>query len=256
MKSVLKKIIFISFLLVLNTAVNAAGNKPTPPKQNWSWEGIFGTFDRGSAQRGYQVYKEVCSSCHGMDLIAFRTLEGIGFSEGEIEAIAAEYTYETGPNDEGEMFERAGLPSDKFKNPYANRKEAEATNNGAYPPDLSLMTKARKGGADYVYALLTGYEDPAPEGFEVPEGQYYNKWFGGHLISMAPPLSDDLVSYQDETPATLDQTARDVVTFLAWAAEPELEVRKSLGIKVILFLIIFGILAYLSKRKLWSNAPH
>jgi ubiquinol-cytochrome c reductase cytochrome c1 subunit len=220
------------------------------PKEKWSFAGIFGTFDRASLQRGYQVYKEVCASCHSMSLIRFRDLAALGFNEDEIKALAAEYEVTDGPNDQGEMFQRPGRPADKFKSPFANEKAARAANNGAFPPDLSLMTKARKGGPDYVHALLTGYADPPP-GVTLMEGMNYNKYFAGHQIAMAKPLNDDQVTFSDGTKASVDQMARDVSTFLSWTAEPELEARKRLGVKVILFLIIATGLLYATKRKIW-----
>lgn len=220
------------------------------PSQSWSFSGMFGTFDRAALQRGYQVYKEVCASCHSMNLIRFRDLSALGFNEEEIKAIAAEYEVTDGPNDQGEMFQRPGRPADKFKAPFANAQAARAANNGANPPDLSLMIKARKGGADYTHALLTGYADP-PAGVTLSEGMSYNKVFPGHQIAMAKPLNDDQVTFADGTKASVDQMARDVSTFLAWTAEPELEARKRLGVKVILFLIIATGLLYATKRKIW-----
>jgi ubiquinol-cytochrome c reductase cytochrome c1 subunit len=231
----------------------AAGGAPKPPKQSWSFDGLFGTFDRASAQRGFQVYTEVCAGCHAMNLMSYRHLAGIGFSEEEIKAIAGEVEVTDGPNDEGDMFERPGIPADRFVSPFANDKAAAASNNGKVPPDLSLMTKARFNGSDYVYALLTGYKDEAPADVEVPEGGNYNTYFPGHIIAMAAPLSDDAVEYTDGTKATLDQHARDVTTFLAWAAEPELEDRKSMGIKVLLFLLVLTGMLYAVKRQVWRD---
>jgi len=231
----------------------AAGNTPKPPKQDWSFSGLFGTFDRGAAQRGFQVYQEVCSGCHAMNLMSYRHLAGIGFSEDEIKAIAGSVEVSDGPNDEGEMFERPGIPADRFLAPFPNDKAAAASNNGKTPPDLSLMTKARFNGSDYVYALLTGYKEDAPGDIEVPEGGSFNTYFPGHIIAMAPPLDDDAVEYTDGTKATLDQHAKDVTTFLSWAAEPEMEERKSLGIKVLLFLLVLTGMLYAVKRQVWSD---
>ncbi len=223
------------------------------PARDWSFSGVFGQYDRGAMKRGLQVYQEVCSGCHSIRLIAFRNLEGIGFNEDEIKAIAAESTIEDGPDAEGEMFERAGVPADRFPSPFANSNAAAAANNGAIPPDLSLMTKARDGGADYLHALLTGYVDP-PDGVELLEDvQSYNLYFPGNVTAMAPPLSEDAVEYGDGTPATVEQMASDVTHFLAWAAEPEMEERKRLGIKVILFLLVFTGLLYAVKRKVWAG---
>ena len=232
-------------------AAQAAEGKALPAR-DWSFSGIFGQFDRGAMQRGFQVYREVCSGCHSLRLIHFRNLEALGYGEDEIKAIAAEYTVEDGPDDEGEMFERPGLPADRIPSPFANTKAAAAANNGAVPPDLSLMVKARDGGADYVHALLTGYADP-PDGVEVLDVQNYNLYFPGNLTAMAPPLSEDAVEYGDGTPATVEQMAADVVNFLAWAAEPTMEERKRMGIKVILFLLAFTGVLYAVKRKVWAD---
>ncbi len=222
------------------------------PKQDWSFGGLFGTFDRAALQRGLQVYREVCSGCHSLDLIAFRNLAELGYDEDEIKAFAAEAIVVDGPNDEGEMFERAGFPSDYFPAPFANTKAAAAANGGAIPPDLSLMAKARVGGPDYLHALLSGYQEP-PADFDLLEGLSYNAYFPGHQIAMAQPLDDDAVEYADGTEATLEQMAGDLTTFLMWAAEPMLETRKQWGIKVLLFLIVFTGLLYAAKRKVWAN---
>jgi len=240
-----------------------AAEAPKPPAQSWSFEGIFGTFDRAALQRGYQVYKEVCAGCHALNQIRYRDLGGgtgaaheplvgLGFSEAEVKAIAAEYTVMDGPNDDGEMFERPARPADRLRKPFPNEKAARAANNGAYPLDLSLIVDARQDGANYVYALLTGYVDPPPS-VQLGEGMHYNAWFAGHQIAMAAPLSDDRVDYADGTKATVSQMAKDVTTFLAWASEPNLEARKALGVKVIAFLIILTGLLYAAKRKVWSS---
>jgi ubiquinol-cytochrome c reductase cytochrome c1 subunit len=227
-----------------------------PEQINWAFDGVFGKFDKPAVQRGLQVYKEVCSACHGLKRVPFRRLQDIGLSEAEVKAFAGEYTITDGPNDEGEMFDRPGRPSDHFPSPYANEKAARAMQNGAYPPDLSLIIKAREDGANYVHAILTGYSD-APEGVEIPEGGHYNKYFPGGVIKMPPPLADDQVSYQDPaTKATMDQEARDVVNFLQWAAEPEMEMRKRMGIKVIIFLSIMTGFFYVAKKRIWSNLEH
>ena len=232
-------------------AAQAAEGKALPAR-DWSFSGIFGQYDRGALQRGLQVYRDVCSGCHSLRLIAFRNLEALGYGEDEIKAIAAEYTVVAGPDDDGEMFERPGLPADRFPSPFANTKAAAAANNGAVPPDLSLMVKARDGGADYVHALLTGYADP-PDDVELLDVQSYNLYFPGNLIAMAPPLSEDSVEYGDGTPATVEQMAADVTSFLAWTAEPEMEDRKRMGIKVILFLLVFTGVLYAAKRKVWAD---
>ena len=222
------------------------------PGHDWSFSGIFGHFERPALQRGLQVYREVCAGCHGLRLIAFRNLADLGYSADEIKAIASEYVVEDGPDEDGEMFERDGRPADYFPSPFPNDKAAAAANGGAVPPDLSLVAKARIGGPSYLRALLVGYEDP-PADVEVLEGQHYNKYFPGHLIAMAAPLFEDAVEYQDGTPATVEQMATDVSTFLMWAAEPNLEDRKQMGIKVILFLIVFTGVLYAVKRKVWAD---
>ena len=222
------------------------------PERDWSFSGIFGQFDRGAMQRGLQVYREVCSGCHGLRFIAFRNLAALGYGEDEIKAIAADYSIVDGPNEEGEMFERPGRPPDRFPSPFPNDKAAAASNNGAVPPDLSLIVKARTGGADYIHGLLTGYADP-PADLEILEEQNYNLYFPGNVTAMAPPLFEDAVEYGDGTPATAEQMATDVTTFLAWAAEPEMEERKSMGIGVMLFLLVFTGVLYAVKRKVWAD---
>ena len=241
-----------SLLFWTGTDTWAGGDIVKPPKQNWSFNGMFGTFDRASAQRGLQVYREVCAGCHSIKQIHFRQLSGIGYQDAQIKAMAAEIEVTDGPNDEGDMFERAGLPSDRFPLPFPNKKAAAASNNGKAPPDLSLMTKARINGADYLYALLTGYKEP-PGGFEIPDGGNYNAYYPGNVIAMAAPLEDDAVEYQDGTKATTEQMAKDVTVFLSWTAEPELESRKAMGIKVLLFLIFLTALLYAVKRKVWED---
>ena len=229
----------------------AEGGEPLP-EVNWSWSGIFGTFDKASLQRGFQVYSDVCSGCHALKQLSYRNLSGIGFSEDQIKQIAAAASITDGPNDDGEMFERPGLPSDKFKHPFANDQAARAANNGALPPDLSLIVKARAGGADYIHGILTGYGE-APADMKMAEGMNYNKYFPGHQIAMPQPLQDGAVTYADGTEATLDQEARDVVTFLAWAAEPETEHRKETGVATILFLVILAAMLFATKKKIWSE---
>ncbi len=223
------------------------------PAQDWSFSGVFGTYDRAELRRGLQVYREVCASCHGLDLVSYRNLQDVGFSEDEVKAVAAEYEVTDGPNEEGEMFTRPARPSDRFVPPFANDNAARASNNGALPPDLSLLAKARKGGPDYLYALLTGYHEEPPEGVTLMEGMNYNAYFPGNQIAMAPPLEDDAVEYTDGTKATSAQMSEDVTTFLNWAAEPELEERKRLGIKVLLFLVVLTGMMYALKRQVWSD---
>jgi ubiquinol-cytochrome c reductase cytochrome c1 subunit len=246
----------VAVALAVAVPAQAAGPSVAIPSQTWSFGGLFGTFDRASAQRGFLVYKQVCASCHAMKQLAYRNLEGIGLSEEEIRAIAAEVMIVDGPNDDGEMFERPGRPSDRFRSPFPNPQAARAANNGAYPPDLSLIVKARPNGANYLYALLTGYRESPPPGVEPMEGMHYNEYFPGHWIAMAQPLWPDMVDYPDGTPATIEQMARDVTTFLAWAAEPELEQRRAMGVRVILFLIVLAGLTYGVKRKIWADLKH
>ncbi len=245
-------LIAIATALMLGT-VPAMAKVGKVPARDWSFQGMFGTFDRGAAQRGFQVYQEICAGCHSLRLVAYRNLSGIDLSEDQIKAIAAEFEVTDGPNDEGEMFQRPARPSDRFVSPFANANAARAANNGALPPDLSLMTKARKGGADYLHALLTGYKEEPPAGFKLGEGMNYNAYFPGNQIAMAPPVSDDAVEYADGTKASADQIASDVTTFLSWAAEPELEERKRMGIKVLLFLFVFTAMLYALKRQVWRD---
>lgn len=223
-----------------------------PPEREWHHHGVTGTYDRAALQRGFQVYKEVCSACHAMKFLSYRDLAGLGYTPDEIKAVAAEYTVTDGPNDDGDMFERPARPADRFKSPFANDKAARAANGGALPPDLSLVVKSRAHGEDYMQALLTGYE-AAPEGTELMAGMYWNKYFPGHQIAMAPPLTEGQVSYADGTEATVDQMAHDVTSFLAWAAEPHMEVRKQTGIKVVIFMLVFAGLMYAVKRRLWKD---
>ncbi len=222
-------------------------------KQNWPHSGVFGTIDKAAAQRGFQIYKEVCSACHSMRLVPIRTLAGIGFKDDELKALAAGYEVQAGPNDAGEMFMRPGLPADRFPSPFPNDNAARAANNGALPPDLSLIAKARVGGEDYIYSFLTGFEDPAPAGVNLMPGMNYNKVFPGHQVGMPNILQPDGVTYADGTKATVEQEAKDVATFLTFVAEPHLDARKQMGVKVILFLLVLAGLMYASKRKLWST---
>ena len=227
--------------------------EPSLPTHKWSYDGPFGTYDRAAAQRGFQVYDEICSRCHSMDLLHYRDLEGIGFGEDEIKAIAAQKQVDDGPNDQGEMFKRPGRPSDKFVAPFANEQAARAALNGALPPDLSLIDKAREGGADYLLDLLTGYEDQPPPGFKLGDNLYYNKWFPGHQIAMPPPLAGNDVQYADGTAPTPEQEASDLATFLTWAAEPTMEERKRTGAKVLIFLLAMTGVLYGAKRQIWAD---
>ncbi len=223
------------------------------PERDWSFSGIFGNFDRGQLKRGFQVYREVCASCHALSLVAYRNLTDIGMTGTEITEYASQFEVRDGPDDEGEMYFRPARLSDRFVPPFANEQAARASNNGAYPPDLSLIVKARKGGADYLHALLAGYEDEAPEGIELADGMYFNHYFPGQQIAMPPPLFEDGITYEDGTAASIEQMAEDVTVFLAWTASPELEARKRLGIKVLLFLLVLTGMLYALKRQVWSK---
>ena len=251
------KTIFILFILFTfsNQKIEAGENNKELLKVDWSFKGLFGKFDRASLQRGYQVYTEVCASCHSMKLLSYRNLAEKGgpeFSEDQAKAIASNFELRDGPNSDGEMFTRSAKLSDKFVKPYQNIEEAKALNGGAYPPDMSVLVKARSGGADYIYSVLVGYDDP-PSDVTLDDGVYYNTYMTGNKIMMSKPLSEGLVEYTDGTKATEEQMAKDVTTFLAWAAEPHLEARHRIGFKAILYLIILTILAYFSMKKIWSR---
>ena len=246
-------IVILSTLIFIKPLFSAETIDPI--KVNWSFKELTGKFDRASLQRGFQVYKEVCASCHSMQYLSYRNLGEPGgpeFTQEEVKAIAASVEIEDGPDSQGEMFTRTGKPSDKFKSPYPNVEASTAANGGAYPPDMSVLVKARPGGADYMYSVLMGYEEP-PAGMKLDDGVYYNKYMIGQKIKMASPLSEGIVEYSDGTEATMDQMAKDVTTFLAWAAEPELEERHRVGFKVIIYLILLTILVYLSMKKIWSR---
>ncbi|EKS41188.1 cytochrome c1 [Afipia broomeae] len=261
----------------MNNAKAEEGHGPTPPSLKWSFAGALGKFDQGQLQRGLKIYKEVCSSCHGLSYVAFRNLAdpgGPGYSTAQAAAFASEYKVKDGPNDAGDMFERPGRPADYFPSPFPNEQAARAANGGAYPPDLSLIAKARgyergfpqfvidalpgfsfqEKGPNYIDALLQGYEEKAPAGFTLPEGSYYNKYFPGHSIKMPKPLSDGQVTFDDGSPATVQQYAKDIAAFLMWAAEPHLEARKRLGLQVMIFLIVLSGLLYFTKKKVWADA--
>ena len=247
-----------------------------PPQLKWSFSGFFGTFNQEQLQRGFQVYKEVCSTCHSMNLVAFRNLGDPGgphFTQAQVKALAASYQVTDGPNDAGDMFQRPGKPYDHFPAPYAN-PEAAISALGAAPPDLSVIAKARaikrglllglldfftgyqEAGPDYIHALLTGFQDPPP-GVKVPEGTYYNPYFRASMsLKMPPPLSDGQVTYTDGAPQTVDQYAKDVSAFLMWAAEPHLMERKRIGFMTMIFLVVFAGLMYLTKKRLWSDVKH
>ena len=249
------KILPLIILLFGAYSKTIAAEKVEYLKTDWSFKGLFGKFDRGALQRGYQVYTEVCASCHSMKYISYRNLAEKGgpeFTEAQAKAIAASFEVTDGPNSDGEMFTRPGKLSDKFVMPYENVKAAQAANGGAYPPDMSVLVKARGGGANYIYSLLQGYEDP-PMGITLDEGVHYNKYMYGNKIKMANPLSDGLVEYADGTDASLEQMSKDITTFLMWAAEPHLEARHQMGFKAIVYLIILTILVYFSMKRIWSR---
>ncbi len=269
-------------LAALPLTAQAAGARVEPPALSWSFSGPFGKFDRAQLQRGYKVYKEVCASCHSASLLKFRNLSQPGgpeFTPGQVTALAATYQIKDGPNESGEMFERPGRAADPFPSPFPNEQAARSANGGAYPPDLSVLAKARtyergfprfvfdiftqyqEQGPDYIAALLTGYKDPPPEGVTLLPGQYYNTYMPGHLIAMPNVLNDGQVEFpkgadgQPQVPETAKQYAKDVTAFLMWAAEPHLEARKRIGLQVMLFLIMFGTLLYYTKKKVWSRMP-
>ncbi len=295
-KSALVLALASSFATPAFAAGGAISGGPEFKHVDWSWAGVFGTFDRAQLQRGYQVYKEVCASCHAMELVKFRNLSEAGgpeFSKAQVKVLAAEYEIEDGPDAEGEMFMRSRKPKDALPSPFANDNAAKASNGGALPPDLSLIAKSRghfsfkdmfmgrdglSGGPNYIYNLLVGYEDEVPEyitkyydhkneeglkadpdytesHFELGDSNF-NNFFPGYKLAMAMPLDDDSVEYSDGTKATLAQQAEDVSTFLMWAAEPKMEIRKSIGIRVLLFLIILAGLMYAVKRRIWENVRH
>jgi cytochrome c1 len=287
----LRHVVAIAALLMTGAAISPAqaeeaGQGAHEPvaieKQDWTFGGLTGHFDRAQLRRGYMVYKGVCSACHGMRLLSYRNLSEPGgpeFSEENVEQFAADAQVTDGPNDDGEMFQRPGKPADRFVGPYANDKAAAAAQNGAVPPDLSVMAKARtyerhaawyleptvwvsdlfstyqEAGPDYIVGLLKGYSDPPPD-LSMAPGMNYNKAFPGHQIAMPMPLSDGQVDYADGTPATVDNYAKDVAAFLMWTAEPKLEERKRMGLKVLVYLVILSGLLYLSKRAVWRNVEH
>ncbi|WP_432287391.1 cytochrome c1 [Aminobacter sp. BA135] len=287
MKKILNGLAAIGFLLVGSAGAAVAAEEanhaaePThfpihkPKEMDWTFAGPFGTFDKGQLQRGLKIYKEVCSACHSMNLVAFRTLEDLGYSEAQVKAFAAEYEVQDGPNAEGEMFTRKALPGDHFPSPFPNTAAAAAANGGAAPPDFSLIAKARgvergfptfvfdiftmyaSNGPDYIHALLTGYDEQPPAGMEIAEGTHYNPFFiAGKSLAMAKPLSDGQVTYEDGSPETVEQYSRDVAAFLMWAAEPHLEARKQTGFAVMIFLVLFAGLVYATKRRVWANVAH
>jgi len=251
----LNRIILTIFISVVSFSAFSEEMNTNYLKTHWSFKGIFGTFDRSSLQRGYQVYQEVCSGCHSVQHLSYRNLSEKGgpeFSKEQAKIIASQFEVIDGPNNDGEFFTRPAKLSDNFVGPYANEKAAKAANGGAYPPDMSVLAKARKGGASYIYSILLGYDDPPPD-VSLENGVYYNTYMSGNKIKMSKPLSENLVQYSDGTQATEEQMAKDVSTFLAWAAEPNLEQRHKMGFRAVLYLIIITILVYFSMKKIWSR---
>lgn len=272
MKTIKTLLAAAAFSGLLAGAASAEGQIESPDV-SYSFEGPFGTYDRGQLQRGYKVYKEVCAACHSMNLLSFRNLAeegGPSYSTEQIKALAATFTVKDGPGEDGEMFDRPGRPSDRFPSPFANEQAARASNGGALPPDLSLITKARPGwfgtvnqlvngigGPEYVHAVLTGYEDAPTSAGKLPDGKYYNRYFAsGHFISMPPPLTDGALTFDDGAPNSIDAMATDVSAFLAWTAEPKMEERKSLGFMVVIYLTIFAVLMYFVKQRIWAKVEH
>ncbi len=214
---------------------------------------IFSTFDRGQLQRGYQVYKEICSGCHSINRVAFRNLTEIGFTPAQVKALAAQSEVASIDDKTGDVNTRKAIPADKIPGPYANEAAARAANNNALPPNLALITKAREEGPRYVYSLLTGYKD-APADWKVPDGLYYNPYFRSLNVAMPPPLSaDGQITYTDGTKSTVEQNAKDVAAFLTWTAEPSLEARRRTGVGVVIFLLILTALGYLSYQRVWAD---
>jgi ubiquinol-cytochrome c reductase cytochrome c1 subunit len=237
---------------VISSSAWGAGGDVTLKTRDWSFSGPFGTFDKAAMQRGFQVYNEVCAGCHSMKLIAFRNFADLGYNQAEIKALAAQYEVQDGPNDDGEMFMRPAIPADRMPSPYANDNAARAGNNGALPPDLSLIAKARPNGPNYLYSLLSSYGN-APNDKEIPDGMYYNAAYPGHLIAMPQPLYGDDVEYSDGAATSIEALSADLTQFLMWAAEPKMEVRKRTGVAAVFFLGIFVIFSYLAKRRIWAD---
>ena len=255
----------VAGLLVSSTAfAEGLDTKRLHPKdEKFSFEGPFGTYDRGALQRGFQVYKEVCAACHSAQHLSFHNLDEPGgpeFTEAQAKALAAAVKVPAEPNDKGETTDEKGTAlmrsatlADHFPPPYPNENAARANNGGALPPDLSMIVKAREGGAQYVYSILTGFHRPTPKGFTVTKDKYYNPYFEGWNIGMPPPLQANSVNYSDGTKATVEQEAHDVATFLAWASEPKMEERKQMGFSVLIFLIAFAGVLFAAKKKLWAD---
>ncbi len=264
MMRIVRSLLALAALVCMTAPAFAQAEAPTPPAQQWSFQGPFGSLDLAAAQRGFQVYSEVCSVCHSMQYLHYRDLRGIGLTADQIKAIAASVTVPQGLDDNGDPKEGPATPADQFKSPYplpnplqvgvtqTNEKADRAAHNGALPPDLSLIVNAREDGPNYVYGVLTGFADPPP-GFQMMEGMNYNKYFPGHQIAMPQPLHDGQVTYADGTQASIDQMAHDVVTFLYWAANPDMVQRKQMGWRWVLFFLVMTGLTYAVKRKVWAD---
>jgi ubiquinol-cytochrome c reductase cytochrome c1 subunit len=262
-KKLLAAAVLAATLMTVPSVGGAAGEAEHPPNMQWTFEGPMGTFDRAQLQRGYKVYKSVCANCHGMQFMSYRNLaqKGGPFYDEKypnptdnpvVKAIAAEYKVSVINDETGDVEEQPAVAASPFQKPFPNDAAARAANGGALPPDLSVITKARHGGADYIHALLTGYRDP-PAGFEMQGGMNYNIYYSGNQIGMAAPLVEGIVEYDDGTAATVEQMSQDVTAFLTWAAEPKAETRKALGLQVMVYLSILAFLLYLSYRRLWKN---
>ncbi len=265
--SILTAALIAAASLGLSAGTASASEGAELKSKHFSFEGVFGTYDKAAAQRGFMVYQQSCSSCHAMSLVAIRNLgdPGAPFYDEEypnpnenpvIKAIAEMFTVQDGPDDEGDMFERPAKPFDYFPSPFANDQAARASNGGALPPDFSMLVRARPHGPQYIYSLLTSYEDEAPEGVELRDGMSYNSAFAGGQIGMPPPLFDELVEYTDGTHASVEQMSNDVVTFMAWAADPKMETRKRMGWMVLIYLFIFALLMYGSYKAVWKDVEH
>ncbi len=262
-KGLLATIFGATMLFAGVNAFAASEGEKHPERHDWKSAGVFGMWDKPSLQRGLQVYREVCSACHSMDLVAFRSLEEFDYNEDEIKSIASEYDYEDKIDDDGEIQSRSGTPADYFPAPFANEKAARSANNGALPPDFSTLVKAREHigfnpmtsvyGEDYIVALLTGYHDEAPEGVELNEGLYYNDYFSGNQIAMTPPLSEGMIDYADGTEASVEQMAYDVANFMYWVSDPTMQQRKEMGLKVMIFMIIFAVMLYFTNKRIWKK---
>lgn len=267
---ILKAIVLMALAAAILPETGLASEEQKTAKDvAFSFDGAFGTFDRAQMQRGFKVYKEVCSNCHSLRLVSFRNLaEGKIFSEEQVKALAATYTVKDGPDANGEMFERPGAPADRFPSPFANAEAAKVANGGVVPPDMSLLAKSRPGwygtvnqfwngigGPQYIYSVLTGYEEPEGEvAKEQPEGKYYNPYFGsGHWIGMPMPLAEGQVVFDDGAPNTVNDMAKDVSAFLAFAADPNMEARKNTGFMVMIYLAALSVLLYLVKKRVWAD---